>query len=66
LDQNAVSYSTCKKWFQQFRERNFNFQDSEPALVNQKKMEDEELEQILNENFCQTQLELANELGVSQ
>jgi len=29
LDENAVSYSTRKKWFQQFQEGNFNLQDSE-------------------------------------
>jgi histone-lysine N-methyltransferase SETMAR len=31
-----------------------------------KRVEDEELEQILDENPCQTQLELANALGVTQ
>jgi len=29
LGENTVLYSTCKKWFQQFREGNFNLQDSE-------------------------------------
>jgi len=28
LSENAVSYSTYKKWFQQFREENFNLQNS--------------------------------------
>jgi len=45
LGENAVSCSTCKKWFQQFQEGNFNLQDSE--LWSTKKMEDEELKQIL-------------------
>ncbi|KAL6268161.1 hypothetical protein P5V15_001255 [Pogonomyrmex californicus] len=35
------------------------------TLVNQIKVEDKKLEQILDENSCQTQLELANELGVT-
>jgi len=30
-----------------------------------KKVEDEELEQILDENPCQTQLELTSQLGAS-
>ncbi|KYN00089.1 hypothetical protein ALC62_09151 [Cyphomyrmex costatus] len=33
---------------------------------NRKKVKDVELEEILNENSCQTQLELANTLGVTQ
>lgn len=44
LGEKAVSYSTCKKWFQQFREENFNLQNDQP-----KRVEDEELEQILDE-----------------
>jgi len=59
LGENTVSYSTCKKWFLQFREGNFNLQDSE-RLGQLKKVEDKELEQILDENFCQTQLNLVS------
>jgi len=47
LGEDAVSYSTYKKWFQQFREENFNLQNSEcPGQL--KKVEDEELEQIFD------------------
>lgn len=64
IGENAVSYSTCKKWFQRFREGNFNLKDEErPGQP--KKFEDEELEQLLNENPCQTQKELANALGMT-
>jgi len=63
LSENAVSYNTCKKWFQQFQEENFNLQDSE-CPGQPKKVKDKE--QILDENPCQTQLELASELGVTQ
>jgi len=52
LGENAVSYNTCKKWLQKFRDSNFNLQDKEHP--SQKKIEDEELE-FLEENFCQLQ-----------
>ena len=52
LGENAVSYNTCKKWLQKFRDSNFNLQDKEHPR--QKKIEDEELE-FLEENFCQLQ-----------
>jgi len=29
MSENAASYSTCKKWFQQFRDGNFDLQDGE-------------------------------------
>lgn len=65
LGENAVSYSTCKKWFQNFRDGNFDLQDKErPGQP--KKVDDEELEQLLDENPCRTQEELAEELGVTQ
>lgn len=42
LGENAVSYSMYKKWFQKFRDGNFNLQDEErPGQPN--KIEDEEL-----------------------
>ena len=34
LDENAVSYSTCKKWFQKFRDGNFNLENKECPLDN--------------------------------
>ncbi|CAK9829793.1 Mariner Mos1 transposase [Anthophora retusa] len=65
LGENAVTYKTCKKWFQRFRSGNFDFNDAERSGT-LKKVEDEELEQLLNEDPCQTQQELAEELGVTQ
>jgi len=58
LSENTVSYSTCKRQFQQFREGNFNLQDNERS--GQPKKMEEELEQILDENPCQTQFEFAS------
>ncbi|CAK9825563.1 Mariner Mos1 transposase, partial [Anthophora retusa] len=65
LGENAVTYKTCKKWFQRFRSGNFDLNDAERSGT-PKKVEDEELEQLLNEDPCQTQHELAEELGVTQ
>ncbi|CAK9827111.1 Mariner Mos1 transposase [Anthophora retusa] len=65
LGENAVTYKTCKKWFQRFRSGNFDLNDAERSGT-PKKVEDEELEQLLNEDSCQTQQELAEELGVTQ
>ncbi|CAK9816131.1 Mariner Mos1 transposase [Anthophora plagiata] len=64
LGENAVTYKTCKKWFQRFHSGNFDLNDAERSRT-PKKEEDEKLEQLLNENPCQTQQELAEELGVT-
>ena len=65
LGEDAIAYSTCKKWFQRFRNGNFDLHDEErPGQP--KKVEDEELEQLLAEDSCRTQSELAEELGVTR
>lgn len=54
LGENVISYSTCKKWFQRFRNGNFNLEDDErPGQP--KKFEDDDLKQLLAENPCQTE-----------
>ena len=61
----SVSYETVRKWFARFRDGNFSFEDDpRPGAV--KKFEDEELQALLDENPCQTQEELAEQLRVSQ
>ena len=57
--EDAVSYSTCTKWFQRFKCGNFDLHDNEPPV------EKEELERLLEEDPCRTPLELAEELGVT-
>ncbi|CAK9816502.1 Mariner Mos1 transposase [Anthophora quadrimaculata] len=64
LGENAATNKTCKKWFQRFRSGNFDLNDADSGTP--KKVEDEELEQLLNEDPCLTQQELAEELGVTQ
>lgn len=62
---HAPSANTCERWFNKFRKNDFNLSDKEhgkPA----KKFEDAELEQLLDEDPCQTQQELAAALGVTQ
>lgn len=46
------------------RNGNFNLQDKKHPK--QSKVENEELKQLLKENLCQTQSELANTLAASQ
>lgn len=58
LGEDAVSYSTCSKWFQRFKDEDCNLQDEERS-EQPKKVEDEELEQLLEKNPCQTPSKLA-------
>ncbi|CAK9811618.1 Mariner Mos1 transposase [Anthophora quadrimaculata] len=36
LDENAVTYKTCKKWFQRFRRGNFDLNDAERSRTPKK------------------------------
>lgn len=65
LGEHTVSYSTVKKWFANFREKKFSLED-DPRPGPAKRFEDEELQSLLDENPCQTQQELAEQLGVTQ
>ena len=58
--EDAVTYKTCEKWFQRFRNGNFDFSDRErPGQP--KKIKNEQLE----ENPTETEKELAQALGVT-
>ena len=48
-----------------FKRGNFDLND-EKHLEQSKKVNDEELEQLLEENSCRTQSELAQEFGVTR
>lgn len=53
------------KWFRRFKSGDFSVEDKErPGQP--KKFEDEELEDLLDQDPCQTQAELAESLGVTQ
>jgi histone-lysine N-methyltransferase SETMAR len=58
-------YSMCQNWFRRFKDGDFDVEDKDrPGQP--KKFEDAELEQLLDEDSCQTQKELADTLGVTQ
>ena len=63
--EHALAERTCQKWFARFKSGGFELDDEErPGQP--KKFEDEELEALLDEDYCQTQEELAESLGVTQ
>ena len=59
----ALSERSCRKWFQKFK--NGEFEDKERS-GRPKVYEDAKLEALLDEDSCQTQKELALTLGVTQ
>jgi histone-lysine N-methyltransferase SETMAR len=61
----APSERQCQRWFQRFREGNRVLED-EQRSGQPKKFEDEALFTLLEENSEQTQMELAEQLGVGQ
>lgn len=65
LGQDAVTYKTCKKWYQRFRNGDFDLSDRRRSGQPQK-FRDTDLEQLLTGNSAQTQRELAFQLGVTQ
>ena len=63
--EHAPALKTCYRWFERFQSGDFNLEDKErPGQP--KKIEDEELQALLDEDPCQTQQELALELGVDR
>ena len=63
--EHDLAERTCQKWFARFKSGDFGLEDEErPGQP--KKLEDEELEALLDEDCCQTQEELAESLGVTK
>ncbi|EGI60167.1 Mariner Mos1 transposase [Acromyrmex echinatior] len=62
---NVVSKSTCEFWFGRFKENDFDVSDRERSSAPQK-VTSNELQALLDQNSCQTQNELAQQLGVTQ
>jgi len=56
---------SCRKWFRRFKDGDFSVEDK-PRSGQPKKIEDKELEALLEEDRSQTQEELAESLGVTQ
>jgi len=63
--ENVVSYTTCKRWYQKFRQGDFNLED-EPRAGRPQEMETDELRALLDINTAQTEKKLAEQLGVTQ
>jgi len=63
--ENAVSDTTCKKWYKKFRQGDFSLED-ESGVGRPQKSETNELRALLDINSAQTEKELAEQLGVTQ
>ncbi|CAK9833798.1 Mariner Mos1 transposase [Anthophora retusa] len=63
--ENAVSHVTCKRWYKNFRQRNFSLED-EPRAGRPQKFDTDELQALLDVNSAQTEEELAKQLGVTR
>lgn len=62
---NALSVRTCQEWFQRFKNGDFDVNDKDhgrPPL----KFQDAELQSLLDKDDCQSQIQLANTLNVTQ
>jgi len=64
-EDNAVSHTTCKKWYQKFRQGDFSLEE-EPRARRPQKIETDELQVLLHINSAQTEKKLAEQLCVTQ
>jgi len=55
---NVVSHTTCKRWYQKFRQGDFSLEDESHARRPQK-IETNELQALIDINSVQTEKELA-------
>ncbi|GBP89754.1 Mariner Mos1 transposase [Eumeta japonica] len=62
---NALSHTTCRNWFRRFKNNDFELEDEEHSGAT-KKFEDEKLEELLDQNRCQTLTELGKTLQVDE
>jgi len=60
---NILSETTCKDWFRRFNDDNFDLNDKKRE---NRKVEDCQLQALLDENDTQSQKMLAEQLDVSQ
>ena len=63
--EHSPSNTTCKEWFRRFKNNDFDTHDKDHGKP-PKKIQDADLEALLDEDPCQTQTELAAALNVSQ
>ena len=58
----ALSETTCRDWFRRFKDGDFYVEDC-PCAGRRKTFENDKLEELLDNDTCQTQEELASALG---
>ena len=64
-DEHALSEPSCREWFRNFKSGDFSVEDKERP-DQPKKFEDEELEEIISQDQCQTLQELSESLNVDK
>jgi len=57
-EENDISHTICKRWYQKFRQGDFSLED-EPCAGGPQKNETDELQALLDINSVQTEKELA-------
>lgn len=62
---NALSDTTCRDWFRRFKNNDFELEDKERSGA-PKKFEDKQLEELLDQDRCQTLAELGKTLQVDE
>lgn len=62
---NALSNTTCRDWFRRFKNNDFEIEDKDRSGA-PKKFEDEKLEELLDQDRCQTLAELGKTLQVDE
>jgi len=63
--ENAVSHTTCKRWYQKFRQGDFNLEE-EPCAERPQKIETDELQALLNINSAQIGKNITERLNITQ
>jgi histone-lysine N-methyltransferase SETMAR len=63
--EHAPSNTTCRDWFRRFKEGDFDVEDKQREGAPQK-LQDAELEALLEDDPCQTERELAEQLNVDR
>jgi len=62
--ENAVRHTTCRRWYQKFRHRDFNLED-EPRARRPQKIKTDELQALLNIKSVQTEKEHVEQQAIS-
>jgi len=63
---NALSETMCRDWFRRFNDDNFDLSDKKLSENRPRKIEDCQLQALLDEDDTQSQKMLAEQLSVSQ